>query len=43
LRENGLDIGGIEGLSFDAKTGSWRLGGGLAVNYLLFASKPTGK
>jgi 2-polyprenyl-6-hydroxyphenyl methylase/3-demethylubiquinone-9 3-methyltransferase len=43
LRENGLDIGETEGLSFDARNGSWRLGGGLAVNYLLFASKPGGK
>ncbi len=43
LRENGLEIGGIEGMSYDARTASWRLGGGLAVNYLLFASKAGGK
>ncbi len=43
LRENGLDIGCIEGMSYDARTASWRLGGGLAVNYLLFANKPGGK
>jgi len=43
LRENGLEIGGIEGLNFDPRGGSWRLGGGVAVNYLLFASKPKGK
>ena len=43
LRENGLEVGGIEGLTYDAKSASWRLGGGLAVNYLLFASKPTEK
>ena len=43
LRENGLEIGGIEGLTYDARSGSWRRGGGVAVNYLLFASKPRGK
>ena len=43
LRGNGLEIGGIEGLTYDARNGAWRRGGGVAVNYLLFASKPRGK
>jgi 2-polyprenyl-6-hydroxyphenyl methylase/3-demethylubiquinone-9 3-methyltransferase len=43
LRRSGLVIGAIEGLAYDPRRQDWRRGGGLAVNYLLFASKPAGK
>ena len=43
LRRNGLEIGPVAGLGFDPLRGEWRVGGRPDVNYLLFASKPSGK
>jgi 2-polyprenyl-6-hydroxyphenyl methylase/3-demethylubiquinone-9 3-methyltransferase len=43
LRRSGLAIGAIEGLAYNPRRQDWRRSAGLAVNYLLFASKPAGK
>src|SRR5665213_1698912 len=43
LRKNGLEIGAIEGLSYDPRRRTWRMGGPPDVNYLLFASNQTEK
>lgn len=43
LRKNGLEIGAIEGLSYDPRRRTWRMGGPPDVNYLLFASNQAEK
>ncbi|MDE2228125.1 MAG: bifunctional 2-polyprenyl-6-hydroxyphenol methylase/3-demethylubiquinol 3-O-methyltransferase UbiG [Alphaproteobacteria bacterium] len=43
LRENRLEIETVMGLAYAPGLSAWRLGGPPDVNYLLFASKPTGK
>jgi len=43
LRKNRLEIETVAGLTYAPGGGGWRLGGRPDVNYLLFASKPTGK
>lgn len=40
LRDAGLTLGGLAGLQYDPWRDSWRIGSDLAVNYLLFATKP---
>ncbi|MBV9758191.1 MAG: bifunctional 2-polyprenyl-6-hydroxyphenol methylase/3-demethylubiquinol 3-O-methyltransferase UbiG, partial [Alphaproteobacteria bacterium] len=39
LRESGLRLADIAGLSFDPLTGGWRIGRDLAVNYLALAER----
>lgn len=43
LRMNGLVLRDLAGLDFDPKTAGWRLAPRPSVNYLMFATKPTGR
>lgn len=43
LRANGLVLRDLAGLDFDPKTAGWRLAPRPSVNYLMFATKPTGR
>ena len=43
LRKNRLEIGTVAGLHYRPGGAGWRVGGSPDVNYLLFASKATGK
>ncbi len=43
LRASGLVLRDLAGLDFDPKTAGWRLAPRPSVNYLMFATKPTGR